>query len=36
MKNQQSSVSCVLELLSTINHAKHIRINEKTNLEYFF
>ena len=29
-------VTCVLKLLTTTNNAKHIRINEKLNLEYIF
>ena len=35
-KYQQYSVSCVLKLLTTTNNVRHIRINEKLNLDYFF
>ena len=34
-KYQQFSVSCVIKLLTSTNHVRHIRIDEKLNL-YFF
>ena len=35
-KYQHQSVGCVLKLLTITNHVRHIRINEKRNLEYYF
>ena len=34
-KYQQYSVSCEINLLTTTNRIRHIRINEKLDLEYF-